>query len=187
MNPRPPPPCVQLPLRPLSAPAFAPFGDVLACDGAHHYPINAGTTERYHDLARIDAGPQGRVIVSIFRGQPRPFPLVIRVMERHPLGSQTFMPLQGRPYLVVVAEPGPQAAAPGRLHAFLAQGGQGVNYAPGVWHHALIAVDEVSDFLVIDRAGEGDNCDEVQLAQGYVLAYPFPDRSSADGSAPAGR
>jgi ureidoglycolate lyase len=186
VNPSVPAPVVHLPLQPLSAPAFAPFGDVLACEGAHHYPINAGTTERYHDLARIDAGPQGRVIVSIFRGQPRPFPLAITVMERHPLGSQTFMPLQGRPYLVVVAEAGPHLSVPGRLHAFVAQGGQGVNYAPGVWHHPLIAVDEVSDFLDIDRAGEGDNCDEVQLAQGYLLAHPRADRPTADGSAPAG-
>lgn len=168
MNARP----VALELRPLSAQAFAPFGEVLACEGAHHYPINGGTTERYHDLARIDAGPQGRVIVSIFRGQPRPFPLPITMLERHRLGSQAFMPLQRRPYLVVVAEAGAQASAPGRLHAFLAQGGQGVNYAPGVWHHPLIAVEQVSDFLVIDRAGPGDNCDEARLEQAYVLDYP---------------
>ena len=168
-----------LAVQPLSAQAFAPFGEVLSCEGAHHYPINAGTTERYHDLARIDAGPQGRVIVSIFRGQPRPFPLPITLMERHPLASQAFMPLQPRPYLVVVAEPGPQAAVPGRLHAFLAQGAQGVNYAPGVWHHPLIAVEAVSDFLVIDRAGEGDNCDEVQLARGYVIDDPGTLRTEA--------
>jgi ureidoglycolate lyase len=173
-----------LPLQRLSARAFAPFGDVLACEGARHYPINEGTTERYHDLARIDPGPQGRVIVSIFRGQPRPFPLPITIMERHPLGSQTFMPLQRRPYLVVVAEPGPQASIPGTLHAFLAQGEQGVNYAPGVWHHPLIAVDDVSDFLVIDRAGAGDNCDEVRLEPVYVLEYP-PDAAMPSVAASA--
>lgn len=164
----------RLALQPLSAGAFAPFGDVLSCEGAHHFPINDGTTERYHDLARIDAGPQGRVIVSIFRGQPRRFPLPITLVERHPLGSQAFMPLQRRPYLVVVAERGARDAVPGRLHAFVAQGDQGVNYAPGVWHHPLIAVGEVSDFLVIDRDGAGDNCDEVRLEQGYALDYPPP-------------
>ncbi len=162
----------RLALQPLSTHAFAPFGDVLACEGARHYPINEGTTQRYHDLAHIDAGPQGRAIVSIFRGQPRSFPLPITMLERHPLGSQAFMPLQRRPYLVVVAEPGRQSSVPGRLHAFVAQGEQGVNYAPGVWHHPLIAVDQVSDFLVIDRAGPGNNCDEVRLAQGYLLEYP---------------
>ncbi len=166
-----PPGLPRLALQPLTALDFAPFGDVLACEGAHHYPINEGTTERYHDLARIEIGPQGRAIVSIFRGQPRPFPLPITLMERHPLGSQAFMPLQRRPYLVVVAEPGPHPSVPGRLHAFVAQGDQGVNYAPGVWHHPLIAVDRVSDFLVIDRAGEGENCDEVRLEQAFVLDY----------------
>ena len=161
-----------LPVRALSAQAFAPFGEVLACEGARHYPINEGTTERYDDLARIDAGPQGRVVVSIFRGQPRPFPLPITMMERHPLGSQTFMPLRDTPYLVVVAEPGTPPSAPGRLHAFLARGDQGVNYAPGVWHHPLIALDQVSDFLVIDRRGAGRDCDEVELAQACLLAHP---------------
>ena len=156
----------------LTVAAFAPFGEVLACEGARHYPINDGTTERYDDLARIDAGPGGRPIVSIFRGQPRAFPLCIAMMERHPLGSQTFMPLQRSPYLVVVAEPGSPDSQPGRLHAFLARGDQGVNYAPGVWHFPLIALDAVSDFLVIDRRGPGDNCDEVALAQPCLLAHP---------------
>jgi len=162
----------RLAVQALSAPAFAPFGDVLACDGSRHYPINEGTTQRYDDLARIDAGPHGRVIVSIFRGQPRAFPLRIAMMERHPLGSQTFMPLQGTPYLVVVAEPGSPATLPGRLHAFLARGDQGVNYARGVWHHPLIAIGQVSDFLVIDSRGGGPNCDEAELAQAVVLEHP---------------
>lgn len=161
-----------LALQALTAAAFAPFGEVLACEGAQHYPINEGTAERYHDLARIDPGPRGRVIVSIFRGQPRAFPLAITLLERHPLGSQTFMPLQRRPYCVVVAETDPGSSLPGRLHAFLAQGTQGVNYAPGVWHYPLIAIDAVSDFLVIDRAGDGDNCEEVRLAQAHALASP---------------
>jgi ureidoglycolate lyase len=82
------------------------------------------------------------------------------------------MPLQGTPYLVVVAEPGPTATTPGRLHAFLARGDQGVNYAAGVWHHPLIAMDQVSDFLVIDRRGGGQNCDEVPLLQPTLLAHP---------------
>ena len=161
-----------LALQELTASAFAPFGQVLCCEGARHYPINQGTTERYDDLAHIDAGPGGRVIVSIFRGQPRAFPLRIAMMERHPLGSQAFMPLQRTPYLVVVAEPGSAPAVPGRLHAFVARGDQGVNYAAGVWHHPLIALDEVSDFLVIDRRGAGHNCDEAELAEPWFLDHP---------------
>ncbi|MBI3525897.1 MAG: ureidoglycolate lyase [Betaproteobacteria bacterium] len=156
--------------QPLTAEAFAPFGEVIQCQGAQHFPINEGTTERFHDLARIEPGANGRAIVSIFRGQPRSFPLLIAMMERHPLGSQAFVPMQGQPYLVVVAEPGAQA--PGNLHAFLARGDQGVNYAPGVWHHPLIAVGEVSHFLVIDRQGDGSNCDEVILPEKMLLELP---------------
>jgi ureidoglycolate lyase len=152
-----------LPVEPLTRTAFAPFGDVIeASDEVRHYPLNAGTTERYHDLARLDAGPEGRTIVSIFRGQPRPLPFRVEMLERHPLGSQAFMPLSGRPYLVVVAPPG-ETAGIGNVRVFLAQSHQGVNYAAGTWHHPLLALKTVSDFLVLDRGGPGLNCDEIRL------------------------
>lgn len=156
--------------QPLTAAAFAPFGEVIATDAAaRHFPINGGTTERYHDLAQLQAGPEGRLIVSIFRGQPRTLPLTLVLMERHPLGSQAFVPLSGRPYLIVVARPG---TAPGAedLHCFAARADQGINYAPGVWHHPLLALQATSYFLVIDRAGPGGNCDEVGLTPGAVIA-----------------
>lgn len=150
---------------PLTRDAFAPFGDVIeASDAVRHFTINGGNTERYHDLAKIDAGPDGRAIVSIFRGLPRTLPFPVAMMERHPLGSQAFVPLSGRPYLVVVGPAGDPPDASG-LRVFLARGDQGVNYARGVWHHPLLALDAVSDFLVIDRAGEGPNCDEIALAE----------------------
>ena len=148
---------------PLTREAFAPFGEVIeACDAVRHFTINAGNTERYHDLANIEPGPDGKVIVSIFRGQPRVLPFEVEMMERHPLGSQAFMPLSGRPYLVVVAPAG-MAPAARDLRVFLARGDQGVNYAAGVWHHPLLALDSVCDFLVLDRSGSAPNCDEVQL------------------------
>lgn len=155
---------------PLTRAAFAPFGDVIAADAAaRHFTINAGNTVRYHDLATIEPGTNGRVIVSIFRGQPRQLPFTIAMMERHPLASQAFVPLSARPYLVVVA---PAGAAPraADLRLFVARADQGVNYAPGVWHHPLLALEAVSDFLVIDRAGDGHNCDEVVLAQPALIA-----------------
>lgn len=155
--------------RPLEREAFAPFGEVIeASDAVRHFTINAGSTERYHDLANIQPGADGRAIVSIFRGQPRRLPFRVEMMERHPLGSQAFMPLSGRPYLVVVAPAGP-APKVEDLRVFLARGDQGVNYAPGVWHHPLLALDEVSDFLVIDRSGPGDNCDEIELAPAGLI------------------
>lgn len=156
----------------LTAAAFAPFGEVIATDAAEKaFSINAGNTERFHDLARLDAGPDGKLIVSIFRGQPRSLPFAVAMMERHPLASQAFMPLGDQPYLVVVARPGP-APGPDDLRAFLAQPGQGVNYAPGVWHHPLLALNEVGDFLVVDRSGPGDNCDEILLPEAILLELP---------------
>ncbi|SME92128.1 ureidoglycolate lyase [Pseudogulbenkiania subflava] len=154
---------LELAVEPLSREAFAPFGDVIeASEAVRHFPINGGNTERYHDLASIEPGPEGRAIVSIFRGQPRALPFRVEMMERHPLGSQAFIPLSGRPYLVVVAPAGAPPAATD-LRVFLARADQGVNYRTGVWHHPLLALDAVCDFLVVDRSGPGHNCDEVQL------------------------
>ncbi|MBS0553626.1 MAG: ureidoglycolate lyase, partial [Proteobacteria bacterium] len=141
-----------------------------ASDAAKHFTINAGNTERYHDLANIEPGPEGRVIVSIFRGQRRSLPFTVQMMERHPLASQAFIPMSGKPYLVVVA---PAGEAPGveQLKVFLARGDQGVNYATGVWHHPLLALEGVCDFLVVDRSGPNPNCDEIQLeAPGVIPA-----------------
>ena len=152
-----------LTVAPLTREAFAPFGELIeASDAAQHFTINAGNTERYHDLARIEPGADGRVIVSIFRGQPRTLPFTVQMMERHPKASQAFIPMSGKPYLVVVAPAGepPQVED---LKVFLARGDQGVNYATGVWHHPLLALEAVCDFLVVDRSGPGHNCDEVQL------------------------
>lgn len=160
-----------LPIHPLTREAFAPFGEVIMLDGAKHYPINAGTTERFHALVRVDAAEQGGLpVISLFRSQPRPLPLPITVMERHPLGSQTFVPVTQSAddeYLVVVAPAGEFDET--KLKAFMAKGFQGVSYARGVWHHPLIALHRVSDFLIVDRIGEGNNCDEIELDGHLVL------------------
>ncbi len=177
----PPVTALKLTVEPLARDVFTPFGEVIeASAAARHFTINDGNTERYHDLADIDPGTDGRAIVSIFRGLPRSVPFEVKTMERHPLGSQAFIPLSNRPYLVVVAPPGPAPAADD-LRAFLCQGNQGVNYASGVWHHPLLALDDVSDFLVIDRSGPGANCDTITLAQTAYLPSTRPaDRSRAN-------
>ena len=146
---------------PLAPEAFAPYGDVIWANPATALPINYGATTRFDGLAEVAVGA-GQAIISVFRSTPLA-PLELKIMERHPLGSQAFVPLSGRPYLVVVAPAGD--LDPGAIRAFLATGDQGVNYAPGVWHHFLLALEGVSDFLVVDRAGPGDNCDEVELAE----------------------
>lgn len=158
-----PQPAIRLNIEQLTREAFKPFGDVIeVSEEVEHFTINAGSTERYHNLANIDPGPEGRVIVSIFRGKPYRSTISIQMMERHPLASQAFVPMSQEHYLVVVAPSGP-APASTDLRAFLARSDQGVNYAPGVWHHPLLALNNVSNFLVIDRKGPDDNCDEIQL------------------------
>jgi ureidoglycolate lyase len=158
-----------LTLEPLTRAAFAPFGDVIELEGAIHYPINLGSTERVHVLAHVDTSLQGgRTLINLFRGQPRMLPFEIRMMERHPLGSQAFIPLTSNPYLIVVAEKG--ELHPDRLRAFITQGWQGVNYARDVWHHPLLAIDNTSDFIVIDRGGDGNNLVEQDLSESRWLA-----------------
>ncbi|HVJ46583.1 MAG TPA: ureidoglycolate lyase [Luteolibacter sp.] len=157
-----------LPIEKLTREAFAPFGDVIQLGGAHHYPINLGTTERFHDLANIDVTDEGgRPLVNVFRGQPRELPFEIRMMERHPFGSQAFVPLDDSPYLIVVALPGPLVHE--NFRAFITEGWQGVNYARNTWHHPLLALGKTSDFIVIDRGGPGNNCIEENLTESLWL------------------
>lgn len=153
-------------VEPLTAAAFAPFGEVIeAASAKQRYPVNSGSAERFHDLADIDTTwKDGRTLVSIFRAQPRRLPFEIRMLERHPLGSQAFVPLLGHPYLIAVAE-----SLQERPRVFIADRGQGVNYRRGTWHHPLIALNAVSDFLVIDRGGAGTNCDEENLRVAYRI------------------
>ena len=145
---------------PLTIEAFEPFGQVIEPDNAEEIRlINGGTTTRFHDLAKVDVGTEGgRPLINVFRGKPFSLPIEIAMMERHPLGSQAFVPLHDRPFLIVVAPD--EAGRPGRPQAFVAEGGQGVNYARNTWHHPLVSLDMVSDFLVIDRGGDGDNLEE---------------------------
>ncbi len=149
-----------LQIEPLTKDAFAPFGEVIETAGSDYFMINNGSTRRYHRLATVQtAQPEDRAIISIFRAQALPMPLAVRMLERHPLGSQAFVPLHGRPFLVVVAPAG-ERPHPDQVRAFLTDGGQGVNYHRGVWHHPILALAPEDDFLVVDRSGAGNNCDE---------------------------
>jgi ureidoglycolate lyase len=157
--------------RPLTREAFAPFGDVLDTDGPIHYPINGGRTERFHDLAKVEAeGPNARVLISIFKGTPYAFPLRLAMVERHPLGSQAFMPLSQAPFLVVVCPDGPDG--PGEPHAFVTRPGQGVSYPRGRWHAVLTPIGAPQDFLVVDRGGDGTNLEEFFFDEPYEIHLP---------------
>jgi len=158
--------------RPLTREAFAPFGQVLDVgDWPNHYPINAGACERYHDLATAEAaGTDARVIMSIFRGKPYAFPLTLAMMERHPYGSQAFMPLSPRRFIVVVAHDAD--GAPGEPQAFVTAPGQGVNYPRNLWHAVLTPIGEPQDFLVVDRVGVEKNLEEHHFAQPWTIHLP---------------
>ena len=157
-------------IEPLTAEAFAPFGQVIEMAGANHYPINSGMTERYHDLAKVElAGVHARPLISIFRGQPYELPLTLKLVERHPLGSQAFYPLSDRPFLVVVAED--LSGVPATPRAFLTAPGQGVNIAMNTWHGVLTPLETASDFLVVDRGGDGNNLEEYSFATPYLVRH----------------
>jgi ureidoglycolate lyase len=145
---------------PLTKAAFAPFGDVVESDGADPVEINQGFATRFNRLAAIDVTAGGSPTnVSLFTARPRPQPIEIKLMERHPLGSQLFYPLQDRAWLVLVcADPHDL----GSFRAFTAGGRQGVNYARNVWHHPLLVLGDDERFLVVDRPGSG-NLEEVWL------------------------
>lgn len=157
--------------RPLTADAFRPFGEVIEPDNASEIRlINNGTTTRFHDVAPVDvATGGGHALLSIFRGKPFDMPFRVEMLERHPLGSQSFVPMEGRPYLVVVAPD--RDGQPGEPVAFLASGRQGVSYARGTWHHPLVALGERSDFLVVDRGGPGGNLVEFLLPEPVSVTY----------------
>ncbi|RZN12915.1 ureidoglycolate lyase [Bradyrhizobium genosp. SA-3] len=156
-----------LSIEPLTRQAFAPFGDVVETAGLTALSINQGYAERYNELANIDVGAEGgQINISWFVASARPAPIAIRLMERHPLGSQLFMPLNGRDWLVVVCtDPHTQSS----YRAFAAKGNQGVNYARNCWHHPLLVLKDASSFLVVDRKGGGNNLEEYWLDETLQL------------------
>jgi ureidoglycolate lyase len=150
---------------PLTKAGFAPFGDVIEIDGMQPLSINQGWAERYHGLARIEVG-DGQAILSVFRATQRPMPVQIRMLERHPLGSQAFFPLTQDDWLIVVSAADKPDA--GNLRLFRASGAQGVQYAANTWHHPLLVLQPRQDFLIADRDGPGKNLEECWFADGDV-------------------
>jgi ureidoglycolate lyase len=153
----------------LTPEAFAPFGEVLQTDGVAPQMINQGNTQKFADLARVSLDRDGRAQVSIYRSTAIELPFRICSMERHPYGSQAFYPLHHRPFPIVVALPD-SAPEADRIQAFLSNGRQGINIHPGVWHHYQLSLEQDSDYIVIDRAGPGSNCDEHQFDQEIILS-----------------
>lgn len=161
---------LELTATPLTAESFAPFGDVIDARMSASFPINAGRTQRHHDLATVETlGENAHTLINIFVSQPVTLPLKLTFLERHPHGSQAFMPLHKERFIVVVAPPG-EHVNPDEVCAFVTDGRQGVNYRAGVWHAIQSVLESEGEFLVVDRGGDGNNCDEFPLAMSVTLA-----------------
>lgn len=153
----------QIRTEPLTATAFAPFGDVLETSGDFRL-INAGLCRRHHDRARLDFGPDGRAGISIFKAEARTLPYDFDLIERHPDGSQAFLPMTADPFLVIVTES--PAHAP---RAFLTDGTQGINLYRGTWHGVLTPLHPPGLFAVVDRIGTTPNLQEHRYPEPWTV------------------
>lgn len=152
---------------PLTAAAFAPFGDVLEAQGAPDKIINEGRCGRFHDRALLDFGPDGRAGLSIFQAETRHWPVEVPLLERHPEGSQAFVSMTGHPFLVVVASD--TDGTPGPAQAFVAAQGQGINVHRNTWHGVLTPLHAPGLFAVVDRVGATPNLQEYPLDTPYLV------------------
>ncbi|MCR8550809.1 ureidoglycolate lyase [Salipiger sp. P9] len=158
---------------PLTAERFAPFGEVLEIAGSPDKIINQGLCGRYHDRARLDFGPGGRAGISLFNAEPRTLPYRLEMVERHPEGSQAFVPMHQNAWLVITAEPGEALdAPPGALHAFVAAPGQAINFHRGTWHGVLTPLHAPGLFAVVDRIGGTANLEEHWLEEPLLITGP---------------
>lgn len=153
---------------PLTADAFAPFGEVLEAAGEPDRVINQGLCVRYHDLATLDfIGEDARAGVNLFLSQKRTLPYQLDMVERHPLGSQAFLPMTQEPFLVIVCPD--DNGRPGLPRAFITKPGQGINFFRNTWHGVLTPLAEPGLFTVVDRIGDGDNLEEFWFDEPYQI------------------
>ena len=152
--------------QPLTAEAFAPFGDLLEASGEPNKLINQGKCGRFHDKAKLDFA-DGRAGISIFKGEMETLPLPLEMVERHPEGSQAFVPMSADPFLVVVARD--ENGTPKDPRAFLTEPGQAINFHRGTWHGVLTPLSEPGLFAVVDRIGDGANLEEHWFDEPYVI------------------
>jgi len=135
---------------------FAIYGDLIATNDVKPIKINAGYAKRFDDLASIATTKDaGKTVVSIFSALKRTFPMKIDMMEKHPLGSQAFIPMKDTTFLVLVAPQGDSLNL-NKIESFIVPPGIGINYKPETWHFPLISTENMN-FLVVDRKGPGDN------------------------------
>ena len=156
-------------IQPMSAESFASFGDLLDDSGQPDKIINQGLCGRYHDRAQMEFF-EGRAGLSLFNAEPRALPMPLAMMERHPEGSQAFIPMSEHGFLVIVAPD--EGGKPGLPLAFETQPGQAVNFHRGTWHGVLTPLQAPGLFAVVDRIGAGDNLQEYWFETPFVVARP---------------
>ena len=153
----------------LSKEKFQAFGDVIELQDKQPISINSGNCQRYSDLAALDICNSGKTGISLFDAKAYSNPLTLTYVERHPLGSQAFLPTSIDPYLVVVAEDVDGQAQ--RPKAFITSGYQGVNYHRNIWHGVLTPIVKQSLFVVVDYIGDGDNLEEYEFQSPFVIEF----------------
>ena len=153
----------------LTQTAFAPFGDVLDATGEADKLINQGLCGRFHDRAQLDFG-DGRAGISLFKSELRRLPYTLDMVERHPEGSQAFLPMSMDPFLVIVAPD--ENGSPGTPLAFVTEPGQGVNYHRNMWHGVLTPLGGPGLYAVVDRIGQGTNLEEHWFETPFTITGP---------------
>lgn len=162
---------MQLTPKPLTADAFAPYGEVVDIHSANkELSMNYGMATRYFDLAEIDVEEKGgKTCISLVKSNAIELPFSIEKMEYHPFGSQLFYPLCDAPFLILVSTPA-ETLDTTKLELFISDGKQGVNYHKGVWHHYLMPLNNDSQFMVVDRNGDDENCIESEIKESIIIS-----------------
>ena len=155
-------------IHPLTEDAFAPFGDIITLKDAPDKLINQGLCGRHHDLAALDFGPDGRAGISLFNATPRSLPYRLELVERHPEGSQAFLPMTQNPFLVIVAPD--NDGVPGKPLAFRTAPGQGINFYCNIWHGVLTPLFAPGLFAVVDRIGTSTNLEEYWFEKPFTVS-----------------
>mgnify|MGYP003302492618 FL=1 len=156
---------------PITKENFAKYGDMISTKDIEPLEINNGYAKRYDGIAKLNTSKDnGETTISIFSALKRSFPMKIDMMEKHPLGSQAFIPMKETTFLVFVA-PREEKLDLNKIEAFIIPPGIGVNYSPGTWHFPLISTEDMN-FLVVDRKGSGDNLKIQKLdLEDLILKY----------------
>ena len=148
--------------------SFAAFGDIITLKNTPDKLINQGLCGRHHDLANLDFGPEGSAGISLFNAMPNSLPYQLELVERHPEGSQAFIPMTQNPFLVIVAPN--ENGTPGRPLAFRTAPGQGINFHRNVWHGVLTPLFAPGLFAVVDRIGNSTNLEEYWFEKPFTVS-----------------